>query len=144
MSDGFEAYPTLPGFDQMFQQRIATKTGATPGPLPPPGTTDPYQLMVQRKKGEIKEVDPATVQKWPEEDVKELEDYCKRMGVMGFASRMNPKLALMQLKRQLGDYSGVPLEERVPEGYEKCGTVNKYGPNYPYSEAIRKKQILHG
>ena len=57
---------------------------------------------------------------------------------MGVSSRLNPKLALMQLKRQVGDYGGVPLEERVPEGYEKIGTPNKYGPNYPYSSAIAK------
>ena len=100
--------------------------------------------MLQRKKGEIKEIDPATIQKWPEEDVKELEDYCKRNGIVGFASRMNPKLALIQLKRQVGDYSGVALEDRVPEGYEKVGTPNKYGPGYPYSAAVAKKQILHG
>src|ERR1035437_5378920 len=135
-----EEFPTLPGSENLLQQRIAQKS-AVDGPLPPPGTADPYQLMLQRKKGETGPIDPATIQKWPEEDVKELEDYCKRMGVVGFASRMNPKLALMQLKRQLGDYSGVPLEERIPDGYEKAGTVNKYGPNYPYSEAIRKKQI---
>ena len=135
-----EEFPTLPGFDNLLQQRIAQKNA----PLPPPGTADPYNLMLQRKKGEIKEIDPATIQKWPEEDVKELEDYCRRNGIVGFASRMNPKLALMQLKRQVGDYSGVALEDRVPEGYEKVGTPNKYGPGYPYSAAVAKKQILHG
>jgi hypothetical protein len=135
-----EEFPTLPGFDNLLQQRIAQKSGV----LPPPGTADPYNLMLQRKKGEIKEIDPATIQKWPEEDVKELEDYCRRNGIVGFASRMNPKLALMQLKRQVGDYSGVALEDRVPEGYEKVGTPNKYGPGYPYSAAVAKKQILHG
>ena len=135
-----EEFPTLPGFDNLLQQRIAQKNP----PLPPPGTADPYNLMLQRKKGEIKEIDPVTIQKWPEEDVKELEDYCRRNGIVGFASRMNPKLALMQLKRQVGDYSGVALEDRVPEGYEKVGTPNKYGPGYPYSAAVAKKQILHG
>ena len=100
--------------------------------------------MVKRKKGETSPIDPSTVRKWPEKDVTELEDYCQRNGIVGFASRMNPKLALMQLKRQVGDYSGTPLEERVPEGYERVGTPNKYGPNYPYSSAIAKKQILHG
>jgi hypothetical protein len=135
-----DEFPTLPGFENLLQQRVAQKSVA----LPPPGTADPYNLMLQRKKGEIKEIDPATIQKWPEEDVKELEDYCKRNGIVGFASRMNPKLALIQLKRQVGDYSGTPLEERVPEGYEKIGTPNKYGPSYPYSAAVAKKQILHG
>lgn len=143
MSDGFEEYPTLPGFEQMFAQRIAQKTAAN-APLPPPGTVDPYQLMLQRQKGETPASPLPPVQTWPEEDVKALEDYCKRMGIVGFATRQNPKLALMQLQKQMGDYSGVPLEERVPEGYEKLGTPNKYGPGYPYGAAVAKKQILHG
>lgn len=138
-----EEYPTLPGFENLLQQRIAQKSAAN-APFPPPGTVDPYQVMLQRKKGETDPIDPATIQKWPEEDVKALEDYCKRNGIIGFSSRMNPKIALMQLKQQIGDYSGVALEDRVPEGYEKRGTINKYGPNYPYSEAIAKKQIIHG
>jgi hypothetical protein len=138
-----EEFPTLRGFENLLQQRVAQKS-AIEGPLPPAGTIDPYQLLLQRKKGEIKEIDPATIQEWPSEDVKELEDYCRRNGVVGVSSRLNPKLALMQLKRQVGDYGGVPLEERMPEGYEKIGTPNKYGPNYPYSDAISKKQIIHG
>ena len=138
-----EEFPTLPGFENLLQQRIAQKSVAN-SPLPPPGTVDPYELMVKRKTGETAPVDPATIQKWPEEDVKALEDYCKRNGILGFASRMNPKIALMQLKKQVGDYSEVALEDRVPEGYEKIGTPNKYGPNYPYSAAVAKKQILHG
>lgn len=142
MSEGFEEYPTLPGFDQMFAQRIASK--AAPSALPPPGTADPYELMVKRKEGGQAELPLAPTQQWPEEDVKALEDYCKRNGILGFATRQNPKLALMQLKRQVGDYSGVPLEDRVPEGYERRGTPNKYGPGYPYSEAVAKKQVLHG
>ena len=139
-----EEFPTLPGFDNLLQQRIIQKAASASGPLPPAGTADPYQLMVKRKQAETAPADPSTIQKWPEEDVKELEDYCKRNGIMGFASRMNPKLALMQLKRQVGDYSGVALDDRIPEGYEKIGTPNKYGPGYPYSSAVAKKQILHG
>lgn len=140
-----EEFPTLPGFESLLQQRIAQKSAAA-SPLPPPGTVDPYQLMLQRKNGETAPIDPATIQTWPEEDVKALEDYCKRQGIVGFATRTNPKLALMQLKRQFGeDYSGVPVEERVPEGYEKLGTKTpQYSSNYPYSEAIRRKQLLLG
>ena len=138
-----EEFPTMPDFNSSLAMRIAQKN-AVEGPLPPPGTADPYQLMLKRKAGETAPIDPATIQTWPAEDVKALEDYCKRQGIIGFASRINPKLALMQLKRQVGDYSDVPLEERVPEGYEKVGTPNKYGPNYPYSEAVRKKQVIHG
>ena len=138
-----EDFPSLPGFENMLQQRIAQKSGVS-GPLPPPGTVDPYQILLQRKRGETTPIDPTTIQQWSEEDVKELDDFCKRNGILGVSSRMNPKLALMQLKRQIGDYSGVALTERVPEGYERVGTPNKFNANYPYSEAVVKKQVLHG
>ncbi len=143
-----EEYPQLPDIGQVLQQRIAAR--ANPGALPSPGTVDPYEVMLQRKKqAESGIVAPITepVQQWPEEDVKALEDYCKRMGIMGFATKMNPKIALMQLKQKMGDYSGVPLEDRIPEGYEKIGTKNTYSPDYPYSSAIKpaeKKQVIHG
>jgi len=138
-----EEFPTMPDLSSALAMRIAQKK-AVDGPLPPPGTTDPYQLMLKRMAGETAPIDPATIQTWPEEDVKALEDYCKRQGIIGFASRVNPKLALMQLKRQVGDYSGVAMEERCPVGYEKLGIKPTYNPNYPYEEAICKKQIIHG
>ena len=138
-----EEYPTLPGFEQMLQNRIAQKSGTT-NSFPPVGTVDPYKLMIQRKQGETAPIDPATIQQWPEADTRELEEYCKRNGIMGISSKLNPKLALMQLMRQVGDYTGVPLEERCPTGYEKIGTTSKYNSNYPYEEAIHKKQIIHG
>lgn len=138
-----EEFPILPGFESMLQQRIAQKSGIN-SPLPPAGTVDPYKLMMQRKSGETTPIDPSTIQQWPEEDVKELDDFCKRNGILGVSARMNPKLALMQLKRQIGDYSDVPLEERCPIGYEKIGTMPNYNPNYPYGAAMLQKQIIHG
>ncbi len=152
MSEELDTFRELPDMGQILAQRLAQK-GMANGPLPPPGTVDPYQVMLARKqaalRGEpVKQPDLPPVQQWPEEDVKALEDYCKRMGIMGFATKMNPKIALMQLKQQMGDYSGVPLEDRIPEGYEKIGTPsNTYSPSYPYSAAVKapeKKQILHG
>jgi len=134
-----EEYPTMPGFEQMLQTRIVQKASANS--LPPPGTVDPYQLMLQRKNGELSLPE---IQQWPEEDVRALDTFCQQHGILGISSKMNPKLALMQLKRQVGNYSDVPLEERVPEGYEKVGTQNTYGSSYPYSQAVLKKQILHG
>jgi hypothetical protein len=84
--------------------------------------------------------------KWPEADVKRLQEYCLKMGIEGFNSGYLPPLvALAILKDKFGDdYTNVPLGERVPEGYEKRGTPSPYGPNYPYSEALKRKQILHG
>ena len=145
MNDNFEDISSrLPDLNVALAQRIAAKAGNNSSLLHPPGNeTDPYQLMLKRKQQtETGEVNlPPTVQ-WPEEDVKTLEDYCKRMGVIGFSSRLNPKLALAQLKQQCGDYSGVPLENRFPDGYEKAGNHSGHGPNYPYQSP--KKQILHG
>ena len=152
MPEELDTFRELPSIGQILQQRLAAKGIAANGPLPAPGTVDPYELMMARKqaslRGEpVKQPEPPPVQKWPEEDVKALEDYCKKMGILGFATQMNPRIALMQLKQQMGDYSGVPLDDRIPEGYEKIGTQNPYGPNYPYSNAVRgveKKQVLHG
>lgn len=151
MPEELDTFRELPDIEQILQQRLAAK-GMVDGSLPPPGTLDPYQVLLARKQAAlrgdpVKQPELQPVQKWPEEDVKALEDYCKRMGVIGFATRMNPKIALMQLKQQMGDYSGVPLEERCPIGYEKIGTKNTYDPNYPYgsaAKAVNKKQVLHG
>lgn len=151
MSEDLNTFRELPDISQILQQRLAAK-GMTNGPSLPQGTVDPYELMIVRKRAAlsgdpVKQPDLPPVQKWPEEDVKALEDYCSKMGIIGFATRMNPKIALIQLKQQMGDYSGVLLDDRIPEGFEKIGTKNMYDPNYPYSSAVKsveKKQVLHG
>lgn len=67
--------------------------------------------------------------KWPEADVKRLQEYCGKMGIVGFNSGcMPPLVALALLKQQLGD-------ESVEEGVK---------PRESYMDAIKKKQILHG
>jgi hypothetical protein len=148
MSDAFEDIGNrMPDMASVLAQRISARKAEEAGTtLPAPGTFDPYQAMIKKKQGETSPVDPGTIQKWPEEDTKKLEDYCQKMGVVGFNSgRMHPIAALAMLKQRFGDdFSNVPLEERVPAGYEKMGTKSSYGPNYPYGEAIKKKQIIHG
>lgn len=138
MSDDFETLNSkVPDFESMIIQRAAKHPQATPQ-----GTFDPYQAMLKKKEAETAPVDPSTIKQWPEDDVKTLQDYCERMGIVGFsAGRMHPLAALAMLKGQLGDnYTDVPLEERLPAGYQKLGTKG-YGPNNTYSQ---KKQILHG
>jgi hypothetical protein len=140
MTDEFTSYPDLPiNLDAMLASRIA-------GKLPPPGTVDPYKLMVQKKRQmDTDDLNPGPVVRWPEEDVQALKDYCARMGIYGFNTKLNPRLVMAQLKQQFGnDYTNVPLEERVPPGYEKIGTKTPYGPNNSYSHTMRQKQILHG
>jgi hypothetical protein len=143
MSDEFESLNSkIPDFTSVLAARAKGQTGIDTNP--PPGTVDPYKLMLQKKRAmDTGDLDPGTVVRWPEEDTKVLQDYCNKMGIYGFNSKLHPKIVLAQLKKQFGeDFTGVPLEERVPEGYEKIGT--KYSPSLPYSEAMRRKQILHG
>lgn len=148
MAEEFESINgRMPDIASVLAQRIASRKSEESGTTTPAaGTVDPYQLMLQKKNSETAPINPETIQKWPEEDVTKLRDYCQKMGIVGFNSgRMHPIAALAMLKKQFGeDYSGVPLEERVPAGYQKSGTHSGYGPNYPYTDAIRKKQILHG
>lgn len=144
MSDFEDLSTRMPDMASVLAQRIAARNAST-NPATPKSGFDPYQTMVNKKSSETTEVDPATIQRWPEESVKQLEDYCKKVGIVGFnAGRMHPIAALAMLKKQFGDFSDTPLEERVPEGFEKRGTPSGYGPNYPYSQAMQKKQIIHG
>lgn len=146
MNDEFETINNrIPDLSTALAQRIAAKQVGNPTPFPS-YKFDPYKMMVQKKKEETEEIDQSKVVKWPDKDVKRLQDYCQRMGITGFsAGKMNPMAALRMLKDKFGeDYTDVPLEERVPEGYEKLGTNNMYNRNHPYSEAMKEKQILHG
>lgn len=145
MSEEFESINSrLPDLGSVLAQRIAAKQGTETTP-PPPGTIDPYQLMIKKKRSETEDINPETIVKWPEEDTKKLQDYCQKVGIVGFNSgRMHPIAALALLKKEFGEFADVPLEERIPQGYEKAGSQSQFGPNYPYTEAMRKKQILHG
>jgi len=150
MNTEFEEYPTinnrLPDIASVLAQRIASKQINTSDTNLPAGTLDPYQLLLNKKISETGEINKDTIQKWPDETVKKLHAYCEKMGIVGFSpGKMHPSAALALLKGKYGDdYTDIPLNERLPAGYEKMGTPSNYNSNYPYSEAIQKKQILHG
>lgn len=135
-------FSKLPDIGSLLQQRIASKQNLSPTPT----GFDPHKLMVKKHKvetgEELPEI-PATPQ-WPEADIKALENYCQRMGIIGYSTKQNPRIALMQLKQQVGDYSGIPLEERVPAGYQKSGTLssNSIGGYNPLPTS--KKTLLNG
>jgi hypothetical protein len=97
---------------------------------------DPYQVMMNRKNGVEPEL--PTVQQYPPEVIKQFEDYCKKMGIVGFSyGRMHPLAALRMLKQQLGDFQGdTPYEDRVEGGYQKLGTKE--------STIKPSRQIIHG
>ncbi len=150
MSEEFDSLNSkIPDFGAAIAQRVAARAAESNGiTLTPPGTVDPYKLMLQRKQGITPETAPIpTAPEWPAEQVKKLQDYCAKMGIVGFNSgRMNPIAALAILKKQFGeDYSDIPLNERVPIGYEKLGTKTNYNSSYPYTQqGGPSKQILHG
>jgi hypothetical protein len=79
---------------------------------------DPLEMMIKRKQ-EMESTGSFKVEQYNEDDVKELEEFCKKFGIIGFnCGRMSPKAALMMLKGKVG-YREMPLQES-------------------------KKQILHG
>lgn len=86
---------------------------------------DPYQAMINKKKLEAGEISELPVTKWPTQDVKALEDFCSKNGIVGFNSgRMSPIAALAFLKNKMGIVDST-LEERIPYGYMKMKENNK-------------------
>ena len=146
MSEEFESINSrIPDLQSALAQRIASKQAeSSANTLPPAGTVDPYQLMLAKRRGETVPIKQEDVVKWPEESVNKLQDYCKKMGIVGFNSgRLPPLVALHLLRNKLGDnYTGISMEDRVPAGYEK--NTPPRTPNYPFSENVDKKQVLHG
>jgi len=71
---------------------------------------DIYNALVKRKKqGEDTTLPP--IQEFPQQDIEELESFCRKYGIIGFnCGRMNPKSALRMLKSRMG----VPIEEATP------------------------------
>jgi len=134
-------YSRAPDFNQMLGGMLG---GKAPEAKPGPNGFDPHKLMVKKHKVETGEALPEIPKAptWPEADVKALQDYCQRMGIIGFSTRHNPRLALAQLKQQVGDMSDISLENRVPLGYEKRGTLNSHNSNFPYQKPTSVKKSL--
>jgi len=55
--------------------------------------------LFKKKTGEEQ---PSPIQQFDEKDVKELEDFCKKMGILGFNTSLNPRDALKMLKCKMG------------------------------------------
>lgn len=128
----FESYPEIqnnliPDFVQIAQQKVQSlKTDGVKKAF------DPYQMMLDRNRlnsGEI--VNTVIENQWPEKDIKVLEDFCKKYGIVGYnCGRMHPIAALAMLKNNLG--VGDSLDENIPIGYEKISKQN-----YPYSNTVK-------
>lgn len=129
----------VPDFEQVLLQRLnASKNNVKNTDT---GVVDPYQIMLKKKQTPTENNIPVR-NPWPEKDVSQLQSYCEKMGIVGFNSgKMHPIAALAMLKSQFGDdFTGIPLEERVPSGYEKLGTPSSHTNPTP----TNKKQIIHG
>lgn len=146
---GFEEWPSIksdiiPDFQQLLFQKIQNNKTSTS--TVDPNGFDPHIIMVKKNKedkGEIP-VDTTPSPKWPEKDLKALEDFCKQHNIIGFqCGRMHPAAALFMLKQKVG-YTNIPLEDRVPEGYEKKGTPHPHNVNYSHHLRSDKRVILNG
>ena len=75
----------------------------------PTSLNDPiFQSLVHRKQqGEDTNLPP--IQEFPQQDINELESFCRKYGIIGFnCGRMHPRAALRMLKMKMG----VPNEEK--------------------------------
>ena len=100
-----EAWPEM---NQAVTQRILT--AASPA-VTQPGAFDPYKAMLMKKQvDDGKPVDTSNVVKWPNADIKQLEDFCMRMGIVGFKTSLPPIVALGMLKSKLGVLIPSPVE----------------------------------
>jgi len=75
----------------------------------PTSLNDPiFQNLVRRKQqGEDTNLPP--IQEFPQQDINELESFCRKYGILGFnCGRMHPKAALRMLKMRMG----IPNEEK--------------------------------
>lgn len=143
----FDEYPDIstsiiPNFSQVLAQKLA------PAIQPNLPGFDPHSLMVQKHKIETGEVPAPEVPavKWPEKDIKALEDFCNQYGIIGFnPGKMPPIVALAMLKKTMGlEHANTPLSERVPYGYQKAGTPHNGSVNFPYSKPPDTRRVLNG
>lgn len=103
-NDNYET--RLSDFDVIsaLHQKIAQRQaqGSSAQSSPSRTTIDPYEMMVRRKQENEGEV-TRPVQTWPEADVKKLEDFCAKMGILGINCGSIPPLVILQmLKNKFG------------------------------------------
>ncbi len=115
----FSEYPTMPSMEQVIARRSPT--------VIKDGAFDPHQLMLKKKLTDSGEsVDLTPKQSWPDRDIKTLEDFCLKYGIVGYnCGRMSSVAALAMLKQKLGVIE--PTENRET-----------------YSDVMNKKMLLKG
>jgi hypothetical protein len=84
-----EEYPTIPNmFDRMMSM--------VPDPI--------HAMMIKRHKQQNNgEISLPPEVKYADDDIKQLEDFCRQHGIFGFnCGSMHPRLALKMLKSKMG------------------------------------------
>lgn len=114
----------------LLQARLASK-GTGPQSTPSKGTIDPYRMMLGRKAENAAEA-TAPVQSWPVEDIKKLEEFCLKHGIVGFnTGRLPPSVALGLLKAKLG-----MVDEKVSSTLNPKQVLYGTGTDYIYNRVM--------
>jgi hypothetical protein len=72
---------------------------------------DPVALMTKRKEQQD-DPDNIPIVNYEENDILELESFCRKNGIIGFnCGRMHPKAALRMLKMKMG----IPVEDNISQ-----------------------------
>ena len=104
-----DTFSEIPNFELILKQRLATTSATNSN-----ATVDPYQMMINKKHQPKSQITDIPVQVYPESQIKALEDYCKKMGIVGYnCGTIPPGAALALLKNQLGDYTVSPTEQSI-------------------------------
>lgn len=115
-------------FVALLQQRLAQKAVTAEQTIRSENSFDPYQMMMDRRNQNVEQL--PSIQSYPQEDIDKLQEFCAKHGILGFnCGRMSPSAALMFLKQKMGIVD-------VPQPSESRG------PNYPFTQPIRKRQLL--
>lgn len=116
-----EAWPEL---SQRTSQQILT---SAPVAAESAGGFDPYKSMLIKRQQDdgSKPIDTSDTIKWPEADIKKLQDFCAQYVIVGFnCGRMSPLAALSMLKAKLGVVDGIPSESAA------YSAKNRYGDKF--------------
>ena len=75
----------------------------------PTSLNDPIFQNLVRRKQQGEDTNLPSIQEFPQQDINELESFCRKYGIIGFnCGRMHPRAALRMLKMKMG----VPNEEK--------------------------------
>lgn len=99
-----EEWPTLP---------LTFETGVYRPMTVQNSSFDPYQVMLKKKNRDDDNISSEVIQ-YDENDVYELEKFCKEHNILGFnCGKMSPKSALNMLKSKIGVKTENVLNKKI-------------------------------